>query len=90
MSCKGENFAYEGKCEEKKEETHCVCPAVYDPVCSENGTVYPNECELNCAGDNLLHKGECKNTCNCPFLEKPEFVCGVSGKTYWSECEMEC
>ena len=31
-------------------EEPCVCPAIFDPVCGEDGNIYSNACEAECAG----------------------------------------
>lgn len=37
----------------------CVCPAVYMPVCGEDGQTYGNACEAACAEVEVAASGEC-------------------------------
>lgn len=37
----------------------CICPAVFDPVCSTGGTQYGNACEAACANADVAHTGAC-------------------------------
>ena len=40
-------------------EESCVCPALYDPVCSTGGQTFSNGCAAACAGIEVAHDGEC-------------------------------
>ncbi|KAL4238319.1 hypothetical protein ACF0H5_003031 [Mactra antiquata] len=66
----------------------CVCDAVYQPVCGQDGKTYTNDCELNCFGVEALHTGPCHPPCICPMIYMP--VCGDNGKTYSNSCTMKC
>ena len=41
------------------EEQSCVCPAIYQPVCSTSGQTYSNGCAAGCANVDVAHDGEC-------------------------------
>lgn len=61
-----------GECHEEDkiqaiEETACICPANYDPVCGSDDLDYPNECALKCEqrkkiGLQLKHRGKCDSS----------------------------
>lgn len=40
----------------------CICPAVFAPVCGDDGNDYGNECEANCDGAKVA----CDGSCPCP------------------------
>ena len=66
------NFTYE-----------CTCNTDYMPVCTPNGTEYPNACRAECEG--VTDYEPC---CICPAFYDP--VCGSDGETYPNACEAEC
>jgi len=37
----------------------CLCPAIYSPVCAENGEIFSNDCSAKCQGYNIACQGEC-------------------------------
>ncbi|MBI2577169.1 hypothetical protein HYV84_08200 [Candidatus Woesearchaeota archaeon] len=62
-----------GSCKEKV--SGVVCPGVYKPVCGNDGTAYPNNCEAKLAGVAVACPGQCpcSETCilkesDCPIL----------------------
>lgn len=78
-----------------------TCPKSLKPVCGSDGSTYPNDCFLRCAGveTSLAHEGQCDEvkvvenaselpTCTCTRNMKP--VCGKDGKTYSNTCLMKC
>jgi len=80
------------------ENEGCICPAVFDPVCSKSGKTYSNACAAKCENDQVLTKGECKQEnpaflkstteCVCPAVYDP--VCAKSGKSYSNSCVANC
>ncbi|MDB4961729.1 MAG: hypothetical protein JWP01_1728 [Myxococcales bacterium] len=48
-------------CEETTciEEQSCVCPALFDPVCSTSGQTFSNGCAAACANVEVAHDGAC-------------------------------
>merc|ERR1712117_800860 len=67
-----------------KKDEGCNCPAVWDPVCGEDGQTYGKACEAGCARVKWS-EGEC---CMCTEEYKP--VCGRDGKTYSNACKAGC
>lgn len=55
----------------KVRDPEIVCPAVYKPVCGEDGNTYPNSCEARAHGVKVLYDGECGD--NIGYDVKPRF-----------------
>jgi hypothetical protein len=80
----------------------CVCAAVYEPVCGDDGQDYSNACEADCAGAQVLRKGPCSSSslpagssdgssadsCVCPMIYAP--VCTKKGATRSNKCVAQC
>ncbi|PFX13948.1 Aggrecan core protein [Stylophora pistillata] len=82
-------------------EARCVCndncPSYQDPVCTENGTTYDNECQYKlsfCKGlDNntLYHSGGCKDICPSGWSYFSGFCHHTSDTcTNWTIAVKEC
>jgi len=58
----GNNICEEGETFENCQTdcTECACTQIFMPVCGIDGKTYSNSCELECAGVNIVHIGECK------------------------------
>jgi len=58
----GNNICEEGETFENCQTdcTECACTQIFKPVCGIDGKTYSNSCELECAGVNIIHIGECK------------------------------
>lgn len=39
-----------------------TCLAIFQPVCSTDGIIYPNECLADCSGAEVAYEGECEGT----------------------------
>ncbi|XP_072039204.1 uncharacterized protein [Amphiura filiformis] len=74
-----------------------ACSRKYEPVCGNDGTTYPNRCELGriaCSGQTdlrALYAGECVPTYDCPDVCTSLYdpVCGSNGVVYPNECQLQ-
>ena len=80
-----------------------VCAATMELryVCGSNGKTYPNPSTARCDGITQFTEGKCNDDakpitepnvpeegCICTMIYAP--VCGVDGKTYGSQCTLDC
>ena len=47
------------------ENNECICIALYDPVCAEDGQTYANSCEAGCEDVDIVYEGECEEITPC-------------------------
>jgi hypothetical protein len=82
----------------------CVCPAVYDPVCTYDGQQFSNSCFAECAGykknqyescgaaesmaSATVELQEVEAGCVCPAVYDP--VCTYDGQQFSNSCFAEC
>lgn len=59
-----------------------ACPENFAPVCGMNGQTYGNTCELQRAGVELLHVGECVLGENLECGQNGPAACGSNGTMY--------
>jgi hypothetical protein len=64
------------------DNTDCMCIALYDPVCGEDGQTYGNSCEAECENVSIAYDGECgiTNPCMGEFeIIQQEYIAGFAG-----------
>lgn len=49
----------------------CDCPAIFEPVCGNNGITYSNSCFAECDGITQYEEGECEEGFNCDAFSLP-------------------
>ncbi len=68
LKCSGAELSHEGECKEsttavkETEDALCICTAIYQPVCGQDGQTYGNMCDMQCVHVKLAHLGECATT----------------------------
>ncbi|KAL3879510.1 hypothetical protein ACJMK2_031805 [Sinanodonta woodiana] len=65
LKCNGTELSHEGECKasnvavKETEDALCICTAIYQPVCGQDGQTYGNMCDMQCVHAKLAHMGEC-------------------------------
>jgi len=74
------------------DDTVPICPAIDRPVCGTDGKTYGNQCELENAGVQKLHDGECLSG-QCPWEEEwspCSVTCGIGERNRGRACSRNC
>jgi len=94
VACEGSCPCPESASANLMKRTACVCAAIFQPVCGNDGNDYPNACAAGCEHVEVACEGSCPcspmkdSFCACPFNYDP--VCGSNGVGYPNSCAAGC